>query len=46
MQLVLPHEIESGKEQVAEIVDMLTSLAKSVTGDRVNDETVSYSTST
>jgi four helix bundle protein len=44
MQLVLPQEIESGKEQVAEIVAMLTSLAKSVAGDRVNEETVSYST--
>jgi four helix bundle protein len=44
MQLVLPQEIEAGKEQVAEIVAMLTSLAKSVAGDRVNEDTASYST--
>jgi four helix bundle protein len=44
MQLVLPQEIESGIEQVAEIVAMLTSLAKSVAGGRVNEDTVSYST--
>jgi four helix bundle protein len=44
MQLVLPQEIVSGKEQVAEIVAMLTSLAKRVAGDRINEESVSYST--
>jgi hypothetical protein len=43
--MVVPsQEIVSGKEQVAEIVAMLTSLAKSVAGDRINEETVSYST--
>ncbi len=46
MQLVLPQEIESGKELVAEIVAMLTSLARSVAGDRINEDSVSYSTST
>jgi hypothetical protein len=35
---------QSGKEQIAEIVAMLTSLAKSVAVDRGNEETVSYST--
>jgi four helix bundle protein len=43
MQLVLPQEIESGKEQVAVIVAMLTSLARSVAGERVNDLSFSYS---
>jgi len=44
MQLVLPQEIASGKEQIGEIVSMLTSLARSVAGDRINEEPVSYST--
>jgi four helix bundle protein len=35
---------QSGEQQIAEIVAMLTSLAKSVAGDRVNEETVSYFT--
>lgn len=43
MQIVQPTEIETGKEQVAEIVAMLTSLAKSVAGDRVNEENTPYS---
>jgi hypothetical protein len=35
---------QSGKDQIAEIVAMLTPFAKSVAGDRVNEEPVSYST--
>ena len=46
MKIVFPNEIESGKTAIAEIVSMLTGLAKSVAGERVNQEPVSYSTST
>ena len=46
MQLLLPQEIESGIEQIVEIVSMLTSLAKSVAGDRVKEDPVSYQTQT
>jgi hypothetical protein len=35
---------QTGKDQIAETVAMLTSLAKCVAADRVNEETVSYST--
>jgi hypothetical protein len=45
MKLALPLEVESGKGQIAEIVAMLTSLAKSIAGDRIKEVPASYSTS-
>jgi hypothetical protein len=46
MKLALPLEVESGKGQITEIVAMLTSLAKSVAGDRIKEVPASTPTST